>query len=250
MVEREALEQQGVALVRQAQDLAVIDGATFERAGEDVKLVKAYQKRVHEVFDPIVETANIAHKTAVAQRKKLLAPAEEAEAILKRAMGAYQAEQERLRREAEEAIRREQERLEAEAQRIADEEAERLRKEAEDAQIDRAAEAEAQGDIETAERILSAPVFVPTVTPMPVFTPPMTVPQAPKLNGVSFRDQYTAELVSLDDLIAAAAGGNSAAKSCLMFNQATANGLARSTRGTLTVPGVKFKKGNIAAIRV
>src|SRR3990167_7931739 len=157
----EQVEQQGLVLVQQAEEIAVRDPATFQEAGGFLRQIAGYLKRVGEVFDPIVDAAHKAHKVAVDQRKKMLEPAQVAERILKGQMAVYeQAERERVARE----------------QRAADAERRRLEDEA---RLAVAASLESQGKPVAAAAALTAPVAVP------VFTPP--VPAVPKAEGVSFR---------------------------------------------------------------
>lgn len=250
VVARAELDDQGGALVREAHAIEVVDPASFARAGEMLQTIKAYLRRVADVFGPIVEAAHRAHKTAVEQRKGLEAHALQAEGVLKRRLAVYEQEQERLRRAAEEAARRERERLEAEERaRVAAEEA-RLRREAEEAQLAAAVAAEQAGDTETAERLVAAPVVAPPVAPRQVFVPPAAamVPPRPQADGVSFRDQYRAEVVSLLELVRAVAAGR-APLTLVQANQVALNGMARSLRGAMDVPGVRVVTERIAAVR-
>ena len=90
----------------------------YREAGEIGKEIKRRQKMVTELFAPIKEAANKAHKAACAREKEMLTPLNQAEQAVKRAMGTYAMEQERKRREAEEAARR---RAEEEARRLLEE---------------------------------------------------------------------------------------------------------------------------------
>jgi len=244
------LRAQATSLVPSVQALQVVDDDTFIQAGEQVKLIKAYTRRVGEILDPIVEAAHRAHKVAVDQRKALLRPAEEAETILKDRMGTYQAEQERIRREREAAAERERVRLEAEARRQAEAEEARLRKEAEDRMLEAAAQAEADGDGETAERILAQPLVVDIPVPQPVFMPPVatTMPPPAKVSGVSFRETWTAEVTDFRALVKAVAEGR-APLSLVQADESALGQYARSTRGTQKVPGVRFFPKTTTAVR-
>ena len=98
--------------------------------------------------------------------------------------------------------------------------------------------AEAAGDTQAAARLLNQPVQAPTVLPAPVFLPPVAV-SAPQAEGISFSTTWSAELTSLRDLVRAAAGGHPGAMACVTFDQVRANGLARSLKDTMAIPGVK-----------
>jgi hypothetical protein len=150
----------------------------------------------------------------------------------------YQAEQYRIRREAE-----------AEAKRLADAEEKRLRdlaakREAEEKVAREAAEnAEAEGSAAYAAElhaVADAKAAKAAEFLYRAFTVPVTVaPPAQKLAGFAPRDNWGAELVSLPDVVKAAAGGNKLAVSFLAFDQPTANRAARALKSALDCPGVR-----------
>lgn len=102
-------------LAIRAKGYLISNDTQYAEAAEIGKEIKRRAKMVTDLFKPIKEAANKAHKAACEREKELLAPLNEAEKALKASMGAYVAEQERKRREAEEAARRE---AEAAAQRM------------------------------------------------------------------------------------------------------------------------------------
>jgi hypothetical protein len=245
------LEREGGAIVARIRALEVTDDASYLEAVEAAKYCRRGLMAVAEVMDPICDAAHKTWRVATERRKALQAPFEQGKKLADDKAGVYHEAQERARKEAEEAARREQERREAEARAQLEAEQARLQRQAEDRALEAAAAAEAQGDRAMAERILAAPVEVPVATPAPVFTPPVVAaPAAPRTDGYGFRTAHKAELVSMADLVRAAAGGNTAALSLLSFNQSAADGIARSTRGTLTIPGVRFTQVKVAAGRV
>jgi hypothetical protein len=158
-----------------------------------------------------------------------------------------QAETQR-RRDAEAAAQRERERLEREAAALAAAEQRRLQTEAEDRRLQEAAQLEAAGDRAGAERLIAAPVAAPLVSPAPVFAPRPPVAAPPKVEGVSFRDAYHAEVVDLMALVKAVAAGQ-APLTLLQVNTTALNGLARSLKGALVIPGVKVVSDRVAAVR-
>jgi hypothetical protein len=241
------MEQDGLALVAVATGLAVVDEDSFELAGEHLKSVKEYQRRVHDVFDPVVAAAFAAHRVAVEQRKSLLVHANSAEHTLKQRMAHFEQEQARRRREAEEAAARERERLEREErERVAIEE-QRLRREAEERRLVEAVAAEASGDRTRAEALLEAPVLVASVVPRPVFVAATPV-APPRLDGISFREQWSAEVVSLAELVQAVASGR-APITLLKPDEVALNAMARALKGAMAVPGVRVRSERIAAVR-
>lgn len=260
MIERDALVQEGQALMQRAATYLVVrsgtlklvipDGAAFERIAEDRKVCKAFQKQGHALLDPFVASAHKAWKDQVALRDATLAPFDEFEGLAKDGIEEFQAEMERQRLAAEAAQRRERERLEAEALAAAEAEQARLQREAEDAAIEAAATAEQNGDVQTAERILAAPIIAPTVAPMPVFTPPaMTMPAAPQVAGLSFRDKWDAELESLADVVREVAAGR-APLTLLKLDESATRKYAESTRGTVKVRGLRFVNRKVSAQRI
>lgn len=244
-----ALERQAQTFTTEVTALAVVDNPSFERAGEMAKAIAGYIKRVGEVMNPIVTAAHNAHKVAVQQRDALLKPAEGAKRILGERMAAYEREQARLRREAEEAARREQERLEREAQAAAAAEQKRLQAEAETRRLEEAAALEARGDGAAAERLLAEPVAVPVVTAAPVFVPtPRPFAPAPRVDGVGFRQAWSAEVTDLLALVRAVAAGQQPI-TLLQPNMPVLNQMARALKGALNVPGVKPVPTDVAAVR-
>lgn len=105
-------------LASRAAALVISNDDQYREAGEFGKEIKRRQKMVSELFAPIKQAANKAHKAACDREKEMLLPLNQAETAIKRAMGAYAMEQERKRREAEEAARR---RAEEEARRLLEE---------------------------------------------------------------------------------------------------------------------------------
>ena len=248
LAEMPELEANAAATLARIPLIAIRDAETFALSVEDRGEIKRRLGRIAEVMDPICAAAHTTWKTAVGKRDALRAPYLEADKAYARAMGAWEQEQQRQRRLAEEGARRERERLEGEERaRVAAEEA-RLRKEAEDQRLTQAAAAEAQGDSETAERLLEAPVEVPVVVPRPVFVPMAPVAEAPKATGVAFRDNWSAEVVDLMALVTAVAS-RTVPITVLLPNMPALNGMARALKGAMAVPGVRAISERIAAQR-
>lgn len=251
------LEARGTELAAKIPLIRITDPESFAMAVEDRAEIKRRLARIEEVMGPICASAHATWKTAVAKREGLRVPFVDADKAYSRAMGLYEQEQERQRRAAEEQARRDRERLEAEERQRVEAENARLRKEAEDTRLEEAAAAEARGDTETAERLIAAPVAAPTVTARPVFVPVAPAPPKPAAAGVSFRDSWTAEVVDLLVLVKAVAGKCPTCRctaphpgqpvTLLAPNQAALNGLARSLKGALAIPGVRAVNERIAA---
>ena len=81
---------------------------------------------------------------------------------------------------------------------------------------------------------------------VPVFTPPIQA--APKVEGVSFRDLWSAEVTDLLALARAVADGV-VAPTLLIPNQPALNKMAVALKGELRIPGVVARCERISAVR-
>ena len=206
------VEQKALSVPEQAKALTVTSNEQYEQGEGLLATCKQLETEIHTAFDGIVEKAYQAHKEAVAQRSRYLIPIEEGRKILKHKMIAYQDQQERIRLE-------EQARLEAEA-----------RKRAEDEQLALAAQLEKEGDQETAEAILAEPVQVAPVVVQRI------VPAASRLSAG--RSVWSAEVVNLAVLVRAIAE-NKQPINLIEPNMIALNGMARSLKSTMAIPGVR-----------
>src|SRR5262245_17973301 len=85
-----ALEQQATDVAAKIALIAITDAETFQMAVDDRAEIKRRLARIDEVMSPIVATAHVAWKTAVAKRDGLRSPFLEADKAYARAMGAYE----------------------------------------------------------------------------------------------------------------------------------------------------------------
>lgn len=241
------LERQGTGMMVAAQQLLVADGASFAAGGEMLRAVAVYAKRVHEVIDPIVEAAHVAHRTAVAQRDRLLRPAQEVKRVVGEKMACYETDQRELARMAEAQARREVERRESEARERAEAERRRLQAESDERYLAAAVAAEDRGDPALAEMIVeNAPtVAAPPPEPVSVVRP---VVERPRAEGVSFRDSYRAEVTDLQALVQAVAAG-AQPLTLLQPNMTALNQMARALREQMQVPGVRVAVERTAVAR-
>jgi len=233
------LEQQGGTLAKTIDALQVTTPETFGEAGALLRDVAAYIKRVGEITEPVVTAAHKAHQAAVLQRTNLLRPAENAKRILGTRMAAYEQEVARQHREAEAARERERVALEAaERERVAAEQR-RLQAEADDRQIAAAAAAEAAGDAQLAERIVSERPLVTLPPPRPVFVPPVAAPLAPAVAGVSFRDDWDFEVTNLAAI----------PREYMMPDEVKIRRVVKAMRGACSIPGIKAIPKRVTAVR-
>ena len=206
--------------VARASSLVIASPADFTAAGEFLKAVKAAQNRVTAHFAGMKAAAHAAWKAVTTQEADTLKPLAEAEAVVKRRMLDYHAEQERIRIA-------EERRLQAEADERARREREALERKA------AAMKTEAKRE-EYAER--AAAVQAPVVT---------VAPTAPKVAGTSIKKTWKARLVSLTALTGIPAGD--VRLSLIQFDQGAANRLAVATKGAVAVAGIEWYEGTSMA---
>jgi actin-related protein len=235
----ETLDREGGELVVRVQTIAVVDDETFRQAGELLRTVKVYLGRVAEVFTPMVKAAHEAHRAVLAQRQKVEAHALEAEKLLKQQMGDYQREQERKRLEEQERQRQEQLRLEREERERVEAERRRRQKEEEDRRLEEAARAEQRGDASAARKLIEEPVVVTAPAPRPVFAPPALITAPPKVEGVSFREEWTYEVVNAELI----------PREYLAVDDKKLAGVVRAMRGSCRIPGVRVFSRTVTSAR-
>lgn len=205
------IDRKATALATRSAEITVTDQTSYAVAAEFLIGVKKYREEVAEAYDAVIEAAHKTHKAALAKKKQYDDPANAAEREVKGKMATWQqAEQAKLDAQAR-AAEAEQRRLE------------------EDARVAEAAALEQAGDGETAAAVLAAPAFVP-----PVIAPRA----APKVAGVSMRDNWSAQVTDLRALVKAVAAGQ-ADLGLLLPNQPALNARAKAEKAHLAVPGVR-----------
>lgn len=86
-----------VTVLDEANALEILGDEHYAQASALLASIKDFKAQVMASTGPVVKLAHEAHKAAKAQQNGFLEPVNEAQAILSRKMGAYQAEQERER---------------------------------------------------------------------------------------------------------------------------------------------------------
>lgn len=196
------ITEKALTVPEQANALIITTPEQYQAAADMLLNIKAIQKEIDATFDPIVKKAHEAHKEAVAQKKKVETPLKEAEAIIKPKMVKYDTEQEAIRRAEEERLRA-----------IA-------LKEEEDRRIAEAAAAEAEGNHDEAEAIVSEPVYV---------APVMVQKTTPQVSGVQYRETWTFEVVDI----------NKVPREYLKLDDVRIGGVVRSMKGATNIPGIR-----------
>jgi len=232
---KQALNTEALSWSAKARGLRIVDRESCVNASQLLRSVKTLRLQVQKWFEPHIEAAmetkrkaEAARKALADERDKMEAPLVEAESVIKRSLLAYETEQERLRIE-------EERRLQAEAQRQA--EAMTLA-----AAAAMETEAVATGNtelLEEAASILEQPIEAPVVS---------VEKTVPKVQGVTFRDNWKAH-PHIDVLaLAAAVAAGTAPMAFLVPNMTAINQFARATQGLQPVPGIAwFNDRQIAA---
>jgi hypothetical protein len=208
------LETRALTLAEEARALKITDQQSYKTAAERLLAVVGLRREIEQHHAPLKKSAYDAWQQVIAAEKRLLDPVAEAEWIYKAGIAAYEAAQKRL-----EAERRAQ--AEAEARRAAEEARERELE-----------QAEAEGaDVEEIAAIANAPL--PLVAAAPVESAFKTA------RNVTTAANWKGEMTSLGSLVKAIARGE-ANVNLVTPNEVAINQLARATRGTLEVPGIRF----------
>lgn len=214
----ERVTQESLSWPERASALAIIDDASYLRGAELLKGIKALRVEVDEAFDPIVQAAFRAHRTACDQKRKAEAPLAEAERVIKARMVEWDDAQERARKA-------EQRRLEAEA-----------RRQEEESRLNLAAEMEREGKafgdealVREAHDLIEQPI-VPVVAPVPKATP--------QVSGQHFTTTWSAQVTNLLELVRFVAAHPSHV-GLLQANVPALNAQARSLKEHLAIPGVR-----------
>ena len=206
-------ERKALTLAGEAEAFLVADQASYEDAGSRLLVVVALRREIVEHHAPMKKKAYDAWQEVIAAEKRLLDPVAAAERCYKARIATWEVQQRVI--EAEKRAR-----AEAEARRLAEEARERELE-----------QAEAQGAD-------AAEVAAMATAPLPLVMP-VVEPQFQPVRGISTATNWKGEVTHLLALVKAIAAGE-ASLSLISPNETAINQLARATRGTLVVPGVRF----------
>ena len=203
-----------VPIIEKANAIMLQGSGDYREAAEFLKRVKETQKNIKDFFGPLKKKAHEAWKTICDREKSLVDPLNKAEQVTKTKMLNYQ-------RAEEEKRLAEERKLQAEAEAKAQREREKLIKQAEklktpELREQRLAEAEE----------IEAPVV-------------KIEKEAPKVEGISTRKIWKAEVVNKVALIKASLE-NPMLIPFITVDQSALNKYAASTKGEIEIPGVLF----------
>jgi len=231
VIDIKGVETKALSWPQQATALVVADQGGYDKATEALLTIKSLAKEISDHHRPVIQAAFAAHREAVKAEKRLLEPLETAERMIKVKLGTFLEEQEKLRLA-------EEKRLEEEARKRAEEEAIAAAVQAETELKESGATPE-QINEATLEILDQAPANVPAVVAPRTF-------QAAK--GVSASERWSAQVVSLKELARAVADGKQP-EALLLPNMPALNGLARSLKGAMSVPGVRPQRDTSVSAR-
>jgi hypothetical protein len=250
MSEEQAVELKGRAgkVMEWATGLTVATKDDKDQAIRHLAGVKGIRAAWVAYWKPLKEAAKAAHSAICDKEKEGTVLVDEAEAIVKgkvlawdRAEAARIAEQQRM---LDEAARKEREAQEAKARAQREKEDSARREEesarARAAQLEGEAKRKALEEADKASRAASAAAAKAEATELRAATvDAVQVVADTKTKGASTSVTWKAECTDLAALIAAAQPGTIAA-AMLMFNQDAANAQAKSSQNKVAVPGVRF----------
>jgi len=198
--------------VEQYKDWQIETAEDYMAAGALLKAIKEKLAKVDAHHKPMVDQAHQLHKSAIAARDALTKPLKAIGSHVRAECGRWDTAQREIARKAQ-----------AEADRIA-------RKKADDEQLAEAERLEAEGHAAAAEAVLEVPVAAP-VAPV--------VPPAPKPAGISYRENWKAELVDFAAV----------PRDYLMVNWPEVNRVAKISKGEVEIPGFRIYSERTTAVR-
>jgi hypothetical protein len=233
---KDSLQRDAMRWAAEVRSLTIDNVAGCVQASHLLRSIKGVRADIQRWFAPHVEAAMETKRRAEAARKQLVdeqermeAPLVNAEGVVKRALLTWERAEEDRRR-AEEA------RLQAEAQRLAEEQTIAAAAELETA-------AHATGDAEMlaeAAAILEQPIEAPAV---------VVRSTVPKVQGISYRDNWTVHPDINVRALAAAVANGTAPSTFLLPNMTAIRQWAKATQGGQTLPGIKVVNDRQIAAR-
>lgn len=246
--EAKAAAADAETMLSTARAFAVTTAAQYTAAGEELKRIKAKAKELEAQRVGMTRPLDETKKRIMDWFRDPLQYLADAESSIKRAIGAYDAEQRRLQQEAEkaaaEAARKERERMEAEAARA--EQAAREKREREEAKAreleakGRAAEAEAKrkaAEEAEAARLREAEAKRAAAASMP--TAPVVHFEQPKVAGVSSRQVWKFEIADAAQL----------PREYLIPDEKAIGAVVRALGERASIPGVRVYADTIISSR-
>lgn len=216
--ESKELEAQAKTALGQVKALVINSAESYAAAATSRNDLLGREKQWHTKLKPICESTDRAHKEATALYRLIVTDGfKEAARIIKQKMIAYDQEQKRLAEKKQiELERQEKERAEQEALEVAE-------------------LLEAAGAREEAEKVLSEPIKGAPVS---------VKAGTPKVEGFSYRTNYSAKVTDLPALARAAVAGLVPIQA-IQGNEAFLNQQARALKDAFNYPGCELVKDKV-----
>ncbi len=238
------LTKQWTALVPVPTAIVVVrDKAHYVQISDVLKKKTGIRDMVFNLLDPARDAVYKAYKAIADRQKSILDPMDASIKADKNALTAWDNEQRRLAQVEAERLRKE-----AEAAAAIDQQ-----RRTEELRLQMAQEKQEQGDTEGA----TASLFDETIVapPMPVFAPRVEV-ETPKVEGQSYRDNWSARVVDFDLLVLDVTAGiecykktgnlqGHAPTAVLTVSQAQLNQLAKASKSMMSIPGVQAENNRV-----
>lgn len=210
-IDTQQIEHDVQIAVHEAGEITIQNDVGLETAGAFLVRLKRILKEIDETFNEPIASAHKAHKDMLAAKKKHADPLLKAERAVKGGIKNYQREQRELREAEERKLR------------------EKAQKEEEDRRLAEAEQLEKQGEPEAAEELISQPVVAP----------PVVLPKATKVAGVSTRTVWKWRHTDF----------RLVPKDYLMLDEKKINGVVRSMGQQTSIPGIEVYPEEVVSAR-
>jgi len=210
------------AIKQMALAYRVTDAQTAIIAGEMVQQIVGQRKDIQDYWKPKKQAMDAAKKVILDAEKEMLSMVEEPETHLREELKKYDQEQERKEQEAKRIA-------EEEARRQAEEERERL--------------------LELQEEDGASAEEIAAMAAMPLMVPPV-IPQfqRQKIKGLSVPKTWKGECTNILALVQFVAK-NPTHVGLIQANDQGINGMAKSTGGAVSIPGIRFFQVSSTSVR-
>jgi hypothetical protein len=242
------LAKQWTALVPVPTAIVVVrDKPHYVQISDTLKKKTGIRDMVFALLDPARDAVYKAYKAIADRQKSILDPMDASIKADKNALTTWDNEQREIARQ-----KAEEERKVAEAAAEVD-----RQRRTEELRLQMAQEAQERGDTAAAEASLFDEAIV--APPMPVYAPRVEV-ETPKVEGQSFRDNWSARLVDFDLLVLDVAAGiecfkksgnlqGHAPTAVLTVSQPQLNQLAKASKSMMSIPGVQAENNRVMTQR-
>ncbi len=243
-------EREALTWPEKARAITITSQTTYDMAANLRKDLRTLRQGIIADNKTPIEKATESLAAARDHRDKYLKPVEEAEEILKGSLKKFEEEQERLRRIEQARLAAEQMAREAEERKERMRLAEIARQQAlqageaalaaarqqeQERILAEAVQAEAMGIAVGVEEPLPVEAFL---EPAPYTPPVIAAPTFEKAKGLHLTRPWSAEVTDIR-LLARAVADGTVSPDTIMGNQVVLNGLARSLKQTMNLPGVR-----------